>query len=48
MKLLKCIAISRIIPLFKKSDNKLFTNYCPISITSQFSQILEKVFYFHF
>ena len=36
--------ISRIIPLFKKGDTKLFTNYCPISLTSQFSQILEKVF----
>ena len=35
--------ISRIIPLFKKGDTKVFTNYRPISLTSQFSNILEKV-----
>ena len=29
------LKISRIIPLFKKCDTKLFTNYCPISLTSQ-------------
>ena len=39
------LKISRIIPLFKKCDTKLFTNYRPISLTSQFSQNLEKVFY---
>ena len=42
------LIISRIIPLFKKGDTKLFTNYRPISLTSQFSQILEKVFYVRF
>ena len=41
--------ISRIIPLFKKGDTKLFTNYRPISFTSQISKILEvEVFYVHF
>ena len=35
-------------PLFKKGDTKLFTNYRPISLTSQFSKILEKVFYVRF
>ena len=40
--------MSRIIPLFKKADTKLFTNYRPISLTSQFLNILEKVFYVSF
>ena len=40
--------ISRIIPLFKKCDTQLFTNYRPISLTSQFSKMLEKVFYVRF
>ena len=40
--------ISRIIPLFKKCDGQLFTNYRPISLTSQFSKILEKYFIFVF
>ena len=73
MKLLKCIAINiitplfylinlshetgilptilkmyRLIPLFKKGDIKLFTNYRPISLTIQFSKILVKVFYVRF
>ena len=39
------IEISRIIPLFKKGDTTLFTNYRPISLTSQFSKNLEKIFY---
>ena len=42
------LKISRIIPLFKKVDTKLFTNYRPISLTSQFSKIVEKVFYVRF
>ena len=42
------LIIFRIIPLFKKGDTKLFTNYRPISLTSQFSKILEKLFYVRF
>ena len=42
------LTISRIIPLFKKGDTKSYTNYRPISLTSQFSKNLEKVFYVRF
>ena len=38
------LTISIIIPLFKKGDTKLFTNYRPISLSSQFSKNSEKVF----
>ena len=35
---------SKIVPLFKSGDPKLFTNYRPVSLLSQFSKILEKLF----
>ena len=37
--------IARVIPLFKNGDVKEFSNYRPVSILSQFSKILEKVFH---
>ena len=37
--------IARVIPLFKNGDVKEFSNYRPVSILPQFSQILEKVFH---
>ena len=40
--------ISRIIPLFKNGDTNCFTNYRPISLTRQFSKIVEKVWYVRF
>ena len=36
--------ITRVIPLYKAGDKNVFTNYRPVSILSQFSKILEKVF----
>ena len=37
--------IARVIPLFKNGDVKEYSNYRPVSILSQFSKILEKVFH---
>ena len=37
--------LARVIPLFKNGDMNDFTNYRPISLLSQFSKILEKIFH---
>ena len=37
--------ITRVIPLFKNGNINDFTNYRPISLLSQFSKILEKIFH---
>ena len=39
------LKLAKIIPLYKKGDPELFTNYRPISILSFFSKIFEKVAY---
>jgi hypothetical protein len=36
--------IAKIIPIFKKGDKEDASNYRPISITSSFSKVYEKVF----
>lgn len=36
--------VAKIIPLFKSGDRHSLTNYRPISLLSQFSKILEKLF----
>lgn len=35
---------AKVIPLYKDRDRKQFTNYRPVSLLSQFSKILEKLF----
>uniref|UniRef100_A0A672HNL4 Reverse transcriptase domain-containing protein n=1 Tax=Salarias fasciatus TaxID=181472 RepID=A0A672HNL4_SALFA len=35
---------AKVIPLYKAGDKHLFTNYRPVSLLSQFSKILEKIF----
>ena len=37
--------LARVIPLFKNGEMNDFSNYRPISILSQFSKILEKIFH---
>ena len=37
--------IAKIIPLFKSGDKDLYSNYRPVSLLPQFSNILEKLFY---
>ena len=36
--------VAKVIPLFKSGGNEVFTNYRPVSLLSQFSKILEKLF----
>ena len=37
--------VAKVVPIFKKGDPKLLTNYRPISLLTSFSKILEKLIY---
>ena len=39
------LKIAEVVPVFKKEDSNLLTNYCPISILSQLSKIFEKLIF---
>ncbi len=39
------LKISEVIPIHKMDDNKLFTNYRPISLLQSISKIFEKVIF---
>ena len=36
--------IAKVVPIHKSGDKNVFTNYRPVSLLSQFSKILEKIF----
>ena len=42
------LKIAKVIPVFKGGDNKLASNYRPISLLSSFSKILEKIIFNRF
>ena len=39
------LKIAKVVPLYKKGDNTLFSNYRPISILPSLSEIFEKIVY---
>ena len=39
------LKIAKVIPLFKKGDDKILSNYRPISLLSSISKVFEKVIY---
>jgi len=40
-----CLLTSKVIPLFKSGDNKLMTNFRPISLISSLSKIMERIIF---
>jgi hypothetical protein len=36
--------VAKVIPLFKSGEKNIFTNYRPVSLLSQFSKVLEKLY----
>ena len=42
------LKLAKVLPIFKKDDNQIFTNYRPISLLPVISKIFEKVSYIQF
>ena len=41
------LKIAKVIPLYKKQDEKVFGNYRPISLLSSVSNVFERIFFDH-
>ena len=39
------LKIAEVVQIFKKGERNKMTNYCPISLLSQFNMIFEKLLY---
>ena len=39
------LKLAEVVPMFKKGDREITTNYRPISLLSQFNKVFEKLLY---
>jgi len=41
------LKLAKVVPVYKKGDKKLLSNYCPISLLNVSDNIMEKLMYSH-